>query len=191
MKQPRPCDQLCDVNINIGNEQGTGSNGIHTVGYRRVVSTAVKIKNNPILIDIPCDDFETYKIPTIEGLQSNTCKSYNCFGCDLRNLVHIKTPASIPSVKIGLINCRSACNKADYISDYILEKDLDCVALTETWLHGNELDNITIQSLVTKENKMSHAPRSGTREGGVDFFYKEQFDTELHTTHTYKSFELM
>ena len=30
IKQPRPCDQLCDVNKNIGNEQGTRSNGINT-----------------------------------------------------------------------------------------------------------------------------------------------------------------
>ena len=64
-------------------------------------------------------------------------------------------------------------NKADFIKDYILTNDLDCTALTETWLHGTMQDDVATGSLVPQGYKMTHVPRSSGRGGGVGFVFKE------------------
>ena len=48
---------------------------------------------------------------------------------------------SISTCSFGLINCRSVCNKTLVVKDLVVDKDIDILGITETWLHGNDLDN--------------------------------------------------
>ena len=38
----------------------------------------------------------------------------------------------------GLLNCRSVCNKSIILKDYIVERNFDLFAITETWLRPGE-----------------------------------------------------
>ena len=42
---------------------------------------------------------------------------------------------------LGLMNARSVANKLDYVFDHIINNNLDIVALTETWLSNEEVNN--------------------------------------------------
>ena len=46
-----------------------------------------------------------------------------------------------PEVKLGVMNARSVANKLDYVFDHIIDNNLDIVALTETWLSNEEVNN--------------------------------------------------
>ena len=51
-----------------------------------------------------------------------------------RKVLYRKTDGIV----IGLLNVQSAVRKALIINDLIVEKSLDILVLTETWLHGDE-----------------------------------------------------
>ena len=46
-----------------------------------------------------------------------------------------------PEPKLGVMNARSVANKLDYVFDHIIDNNLDIVALTETWLSNEEVNN--------------------------------------------------
>ena len=45
----------------------------------------------------------------------------------------IAKPSSTSMLTLGLLNCQSACNKANIIQDHIKDNNIDVLALTETW----------------------------------------------------------
>ena len=112
-----------------------------------------------------------------------------------RNLINLsnfkKIVPSPPSLSVSLMNCRSVNNKASLISDTIIEKDWDCVALTETWLSSDDENNrVVISSLVPEGYNIVHIPRA-TRGGGVGFVYKKHFKIRVENNMTFSSFECM
>ena len=50
---------------------------------------------------------------------------------------------------ISLMNCQSMCNKTSEIMDYVVDHDADVLALTETWLSSNDLENTQVIGDVT------------------------------------------
>ena len=42
--------------------------------------------------------------------------------------------ASNKQCSFRLLNCRSVCNKTDTIKDFVVDNDIDILAITETWL---------------------------------------------------------
>ena len=42
---------------------------------------------------------------------------------------------------LGVMNTRSVANKLNYGFDHIIDNNLDIVALTETWLSNEEVNN--------------------------------------------------
>ena len=64
----------------------------------------------------------------------------------------------------ALINVRSIRNKALLVRDYIDERELDVVALTETWL--GEDKTTAVSELCGEDFTFVHQPRGGARRGG-------------------------
>ena len=72
-------------------------------------------------------------------------------------------------VKLGLMNVRSVGNKLDYAFDHIIDNNLDIVALTETLLSNEEVNNRrVVMECSTHGYTLHHVPRnSGSTGGGV------------------------
>ena len=70
----------------------------------------------------------------------------------LDNLVPLVKVTDYSLLKCGLANCRSVRNKAENICDLIVENNLDCLALTETWLSANEEENQAVISGLMPSN---------------------------------------
>ena len=49
----------------------------------------------------------------------------------------------MPPMKVRLLNCHSAFNKATFINNYIIESQLDVVCITETWLKLDDGKTVT------------------------------------------------
>ena len=84
---------------------------------------------------------------------------------------HREKDFNVKSSYFGLLNCRSVCNKAIILKDYIGERNFDIFAITETWLRPGDIDGITIGDLVPNGYCFYHAPREG-RGGGVGVMLK-------------------
>ena len=71
---------------------------------------------------------------------------------------------------LGLMNCQSACNKADIIKDYIQDHNIDIIALTETWFKPN--DDISPAQVTHRGFKLVHASKKARKGGGVALLSK-------------------
>ncbi|ELU14729.1 hypothetical protein CAPTEDRAFT_188066 [Capitella teleta] len=76
---------------------------------------------------------------------------------------------------IVLINPWSICNKAEDINDFIIEYNIDILAITETWLTGTACDGPTINALLPNGYEIIHAPRR-TRGGGTALVYHQSLN---------------
>ena len=119
-------------------------------------------------------------------------------GVNVENLINIKCHSvqvskrgTKPSktLTIGLMNCQSVCNKTDEIVEYIKHMKLDIVALTETWLKGNDSDQKTVGELQTSGLTVSHAPRTHRSGGGVGIMYPKTVKLDKHPKFEARSFE--
>lgn len=79
------------------------------------------------------------------------------------------------SASFGLLNCRSVRNKTLPIKDYVVESNLDILALTETWLSTDDTDDHVIGDLIPDGYELHHAPRDG-KGGSVGLLFKSVFD---------------
>lgn len=82
--------------------------------------------------------------------------------CNLRTLP--MSSSAIFSFPIGLWNCQSAVNKADFITSISSHSGLKLLALTETWIRPE--DTATPAALSTNFT-FSHTPRLTGRGGGT------------------------
>ena len=81
------------------------------------------------------------------------------------------------------------CNKANSIHDFIVDHKLDALALTETWLKGDERDNVTIQELLPPGYNICQQARAN-RGGGVAIIYHSRLTIQnTPALHQYTSFE--
>ena len=58
-------------------------------------------------------------------------------------------------LKFVLFNARSICRKTLLVNDYILERDIDLLAITETWLHGDFLTNFIVTTSVLRDIELN------------------------------------
>ena len=77
------------------------------------------------------------------------------------------------TTSLALINSRSVRNTAELIRDYIVDRDLDIVCITETWLSTS--DTAVINALTPEGYNFRHLPRTDLRGGGVGMLYKSSF----------------
>ena len=98
---------------------------------------------------------------------------------NLSNLIPI-SQTSLPScdkTRLTYMNVGSVKNKANSIYDYIVESNVDLMALTETWLYVNVEENVVhINELIPSSYKILHSPRSDGRVGGgVALIFRDSF----------------
>ncbi|XP_047015662.1 uncharacterized protein LOC108275562 isoform X2 [Ictalurus punctatus] len=84
------------------------------------------------------------------------------------------------SSSIGLWNCQSAVNKADFIPAFATHYNLSVLALTETWIHAE--NTATLAALASNFN-FYHTSRPNRRGGGTGQLGKfiDEFDMLLST----------
>ena len=70
----------------------------------------------------------------------------------------------------GLLNARSVRNKGHVLCETILDRGLDALFLTETWL--TDSDDVSITDLTPQGFNFLHVPRTAKKGGGVGLVYK-------------------
>ena len=68
-------------------------------------------------------------------------------------------------MQVCSLNARSVCNKTTDIHELLAKKDIDVLALTETWIKENDT---TASQLTSGYNQSLHKSRQGRAGGGVD-----------------------
>lgn len=93
-------------------------------------------------------------------------------------------------IKCSLWNSQSIRNKATMFSDYVLEHDLDCCFLVETWL--KETDQVVVSELTPPGYTFISKPRnSSTYGGGIGALFKKELKLQIFETGlSFHSFEL-
>ncbi|XP_051564072.1 uncharacterized protein LOC127446834 [Myxocyprinus asiaticus] len=94
------------------------------------------------------------------------------------NLWPLCTIAPAPlSFSVGLWNCQSAVNKADFIPAFATQSTLSILALTETWIRPE--DTATPAAL---SNNFSHTPRHTSRGGGTGLLIHNNWTFSLQSS---------
>ena len=89
-----------------------------------------------------------------------------------------------------LLNARSVKSKSFVIKDFVVDNDIDILAITETWLQANFSAQITVNEICPTGFFLHHLPRTGSRGGGVALLYKKRFKLKkLSPDATFNSFE--
>jgi len=127
---------------------------------------------------------------------SNSEHDFKTRGVQTSNLVCIKSNNS-PPIEALLLNARSICNtvknknKPLIIHDYIVDKQLDIVAITETWIKPTTPGS-TLAAVTPPGYTLDHISRpSGTNGGGVGLIYRNSFKAKKVTMPPFSSFEHM
>ena len=104
-------------------------------------------------------------------------------------------PTVKPEVKLVVMNARSLGNKLDYVFDHIIDNNLDIVALTETWLSNEEVNNRrVVMECSTHGYTLHHVPLNyGRTSGGVGALINDRVKlvTRLEPINNAVSFENM
>ena len=93
-------------------------------------------------------------------------------------------------INFGLLNPRSVRNKAVSIYDFVIDQNLDFLALTETWLSSTDESDIT-EALTPEGYTLTHTPR-GNKDfgGGVGLLTNSSVKCKVLKSSKFKSFEL-
>ena len=110
---------------------------------------------------------------------------------------NIKTTSQTPTDPVGnglkfcLLNARSINNKSLQIKDYIVERNIDVFALTETWLKNSADSDFAIRDVCPSGYLILHVPRKNRSGGGVAIVYSNNLKIKLCHSTSHDSFELM
>lgn len=94
------------------------------------------------------------------------------------NLVEVQTldtavnRDSFKVINFCLLKSRSVRNKSSALKDFVVDKDIDHFALTETWLSPGNIDNAEIGDLCPTGYDFIHIPRE-SRGSGVGLLFKD------------------
>ena len=84
----------------------------------------------------------------------------------------VSTPTSC-HFNFCLLNTRSVKNKTMKVKDFVVDHDIDILAITETWLRPGNIDEVDIGTLCPSGYGFLHVPRSYSNGGGVGLLFKE------------------
>ena len=76
-------------------------------------------------------------------------------------------------LQLGLLNARSVRNKSLSTADLIIDRKLDILAITETWLKGDITDNVIVGELVPSGYSILSVPRTDRVGGGVALIFRK------------------
>ena len=130
------------------------------------------------------------KQKTHRGTRAGRCKAKH--GPSFTSKAH---PPCAPNTQLDvhLWNARSICNKTTAFSDYVLEHDIDLMAITETWLSDDSY--IVIGELTPPGYSFINVPRLSNNSntthnyGGVGLLYKTPLGMFRHPFNRMTTFE--
>ncbi|XP_067234081.1 uncharacterized protein, partial [Chanodichthys erythropterus] len=112
-----------------------------------------------------------FQIPTI----TNPRKSH-ATRCKQRNHNNLRSlpmsPSTLFSISIGLWNCQSAVNKAEFITAIATYSDLHLIALTETWIKP---EDTATPAALSSNFTFSHTSRQIGRGGGTGLLMSNEW----------------
>ncbi len=88
----------------------------------------------------------------------------------------------------GMLYCRSVCNKRVLLKDYVVENRFNIFAVTETWLHSDESNNMIIGKLTPKGYLFKHTTRQHGRGSSVGLLYNNSVHVKQDTSVIFSSF---
>ena len=99
-------------------------------------------------------------MPTRRGCRAG--KHHKLTSVSQQNLVdHWKVGHNV--LPCALFNARSNSKRVQLIVDHIIEHDLDLMFLCETWLYGDERDNLYIQAATDGYDESYEVPKRNCR----------------------------
>ena len=106
---------------------------------------------------------------------------------------NLKRQTSLSKTCLGSWNARSIKKKTASIADLKIHQKLDILAVTESWLNGDECDEVPIADIVNTlpHFTIQHAPRVNRRGGGVCLIAHRGFNVRLNEVQTFQSFEYL
>ena len=127
-----------------------------------------------------------YKAPSIRHMSSSNLKKIAISSHEIT-----ADCSKLPKARLATWNADSIKRKTSSISDMIIEQKLDILAITESWLSGDERDDYPLADLKTTlpHFKIYHAPRVQQRGGGVCLLVHQGLEVKLNDTHNFRSFE--
>ena len=107
----------------------------------------------------------------------------------------LSLPRQIPQGKLSqfvcsLINARSIRNKTLLIQDFVVDKSVDILMITETWLSRCG-DEVIIGEICPTGYRFFNQPRLSGNGGGVGLLYKANLHVKTRLSHDYRSFEYL
>ena len=155
----------------------------------------VEVKSNPQYIS-SCIAEPSASLHNINAVLSSSKSPCTIIPTRTRTLTTIKCVSSCDTkpAKLStmcLLNTRSIKNKAPFIKDFIVDRGIDFIGITETWLDSKGKHKHIVKDVVPTGYKMQHTPRSSGRGGGNGIIYNKALDIKLQSTLEVKSFEYM
>ena len=152
-------------------------------------------RNKQRLIKPALDIFERSDKNAVRGVNFANLAPIAINHNQQNNLIHLCKPTNsdrheAPPTKFASRNAWSIKEKTTPLVDFVIENNLDVVALQETWLTGTRKDNCTLADInsLLPNFCIFNTPR-GTRGGGVSLLLKSGFSTRFNTSTSYASFE--
>ena len=136
-------------------------------------------------------------ITTVRSMSSDHCPPTNDRKVNRSNLIQITcshmntiTNTSSQSAQFCLLNARSINNKSLAIKDFVVDKCIDVLAITETWLNGTASDDVAINNICPTGFLMHHEPRLSSKGGGIALVFKKHYKMKKGVLDfSYRSFE--
>ena len=103
-------------------------------------------------------------------------------GVNLYNLLQITRPPAPQDhrLKIATVNTQSIRHKDLQVSEFISDHNLDFVAITETWLTNNQIDNIRLEGTCLNKDhlRMLTNNRVEQKVGCIVLIYKKEYSVK-------------
>ncbi len=130
--------------------------------------------------------YSTHRILRQYGICSDDPIRRGCRGGKLKHLAPISrvidnNTTITNKVNLSLCNAQSVCNKTDKVCDYVTDREIHVLCLTETWLHPG--DSTVIGELTPPGYSFINVPRDSEvdHHGGVGILYQSQLNLGLVT----------
>ena len=73
------------------------------------------------------------------------------------------------------------------VKDYVVDNDIDIMALAETWLRSGNTNDVEVGTLCPTGYRFLHVPRSHSRGGGVGVLFKDNLNINSSMCDTFQS----
>ena len=126
-----------------------------------------------------------YALEHVDGVNKNNLISIPCAP---QQLNHQQRQQPLIFV---LLNVRSIRKKTLLLRDYIVEHDIDLLAITETWLTDDSSDEFYCRDICPEGYKIEQLPRNYADVGGVALVYRRCFKVKKDVQTIHRSIELI